>query len=224
MIKDLLQLPPEIVYYILGFLDKYSLLKFGEINKIAWNIIQNNLLRKTLKVFPYRAAIPDSIVIFTEHDQDPAIGHIICVERPGITLCSLDIPCVVVYNNPRYHYLGVIFPRITFDIDSSQAVVFGECRIESGTYLHKEHFRLARSSKLLIKTMREEIISKLNLNQDPQEMYYVCRVNKYDIKNSGRNLSNMKENLKMGLTLSDRVILNPVFNFSDSVDNLAEPR
>lgn len=216
--KKLLDLPPEIVYYILGFLDKSSFLKFGEINQSCWRIIQDDLLRKTKKVFPYRASLPTDIIIPIAHEIDPCVGAIICVERPGPTLCSLDLPCVVVYNNPRYHYLGVIFPRIKVNIE--QALTFGECRIESGTYLHKEHFRLARSSKLLIKTMQDEIVSKLSLNQEPQEMYHVCRVNKYDIKNSGRNLSNMQENLKMGLTLSDRVVLNPAFNFHDSGDNI----
>ncbi len=217
MYKDLLDLPPEVIYYILGFVDKRSLLKFGEVNKATWILIQDTLLRQTINVFPYRAPIPIKTWIPPEHNPDPSPGTIICVEKPGLSLCSLDIPCVVVYNNPKYHYIGVILPRIIYD-EETKSISFGECRIESGTYLHREHFRLARSNKLLINTMRAELISQLKKDTDPLEFYHVCRVNKHDLKNSGRHAGNMQENLKIGLTLSDHIILNPVFNFSECIN------
>jgi len=211
MYKDLLDLPIELIYLILSVLDKISFLNFGETNKISWIIIQDNILRRNLNIFPYRASIPITTKLQAEANNNPPIGSIICLEKPGPSLCSLDIPCIVVYNNPQYHYIGVILPRISYD-EETKSISFGGCRIESGTYLHKEHFRLTCSNKLLINIIREEIISQLKLDTFTSEYYYVSRVNKNDIKNSGRYSLNMQENLKIGLTLSEHIILNPSFN------------
>ena len=203
---------------ILLLLDRKSYLQFGLVNSECWELIQDSITRSSLQVFPYKAPIPSMVFVDNNPNPNPAIGTIICVEKPGKTLCSLDIPCVVVHNPSWSNTIGVITPTIEMLRDGTFR--FGECRVESGTYLHKEHFRLARSSKTLIETMKQDIITRIKENRDSSPEYYVHKLNKYDIKGSERCYSNMQENLKMGLTLSDHIGLNPTFRFSESVEKL----
>jgi hypothetical protein len=221
------RLPLEIIHTILQELDRNSYLTFGLVSKASSELTQDPKLRDAVGVFPYRASIPTVISISIEIDHDPVVGSIICIEKPNNGLYSLDIPVMVVYNKPDVSYIGVIIPKMTLEseiiqdgisVGSEILIRFGTCRVSDRTYLHREHFRLIRSSKQLIKTMRDEIVQKLGEKSKTEDSYYVSKISRRDVVSSNRKLDNMIESLRMGLTLSDSIGLNPSFRINEWVE------